>query len=174
MQQCIELTVTNSPFGLTVKFTLHNKSDRIRLVSQFCSAVARQYSSLSHEFVSRLHRRLQRVWVTIARGSHPFPSRTRQLSPSAPMVLHWRQCGRVGRRPINLQKGPAKRSGLFVLSQGQVHGDDGALSHFTADLDFAAMLPDNLPGSKQVPVACGHPLPFHPEAGFHCRYQLPL
>jgi len=26
--------------------------------------------------------------VVLARGSHLFPSRTQQLSPSAPMVLH--------------------------------------------------------------------------------------
>ena len=35
--------------------------------------------------------------VTMARGNHPFPSRTRQLSPSAPMVLVGRPAGRVGR-----------------------------------------------------------------------------
>ena len=63
----------------------------------------------------------KQVWVIIARGFHPFPSRTRQLSPSAPMVLHARVCGRVGRRPINLQplnkaiKKPANHGGLFAL-----------------------------------------------------------
>src|ERR1700722_11307544 len=40
-------------------------------------------------------------WVTIARGIHPFPSRTRKLSLSAPIVLHARVCGRLGRRPVN-------------------------------------------------------------------------
>src|ERR1039457_693819 len=39
-------------------------------------------------------------WVTLARRTHPFPSRTRQLSSSAPMVLHAQVCGRVGRRPV--------------------------------------------------------------------------
>ena len=34
--------------------------------------------------------------VTLAKGSHPFPYRTRKLSPSAPMVLPFG--GRVGRR----------------------------------------------------------------------------
>src|SRR5690606_34873665 len=37
------------------------------------------------------------------RGSHPFPSRTRKLSPSSPMVLHGKPCGRVGRRRILLE-----------------------------------------------------------------------
>ena len=36
--------------------------------------------------------------VAIAAGSHPFPSRTRKLSPPAPMVLEGRPSGRVGRR----------------------------------------------------------------------------
>ena len=35
--------------------------------------------------------------VTIAEGKHPFPYRTRQLSPLAPMVLLARVSGRVGR-----------------------------------------------------------------------------
>ena len=43
-------------------------------------------------------------WVTVARGIHPFPSRTRKLSLSAPMVLHAQVCGRVGSRPIKQQQ----------------------------------------------------------------------
>lgn len=39
-----------------------------------------------------------RVTAAIAKGKHPVPSRTRKLSLSAPMVLHPRECGRVGRR----------------------------------------------------------------------------
>ncbi len=36
------------------------------------------------------------VLVAMAEGTHPFPSRTRKLSPLAPMVLPWRRGGRVG------------------------------------------------------------------------------
>ena len=36
--------------------------------------------------------------VVMAGGFHPFPSRTRQLSPHAPRVLGWKRPGRVGRR----------------------------------------------------------------------------
>ena len=36
--------------------------------------------------------------ATRAQGPHPFPSRTRPLSPAAPMVLRPRERGRVGRR----------------------------------------------------------------------------
>src|SRR4051794_27022793 len=38
------------------------------------------------------------VSVVIAEGERPVPSRTRKLSPPAPMVLPPPGCGRVGRR----------------------------------------------------------------------------
>lgn len=45
-------------------------------------------------------------------GKRPVPSRTRKLSPPAPMVLHPPGCGRVGRRRTPLQEGPPEhRSG---------------------------------------------------------------
>ena len=50
----------------------------------------------------RMNERFRNFPVTLAEGSHPFPSRTRQLSPPAPMVLHWQRCGRVGRRRIKI------------------------------------------------------------------------
>ncbi len=40
---------------------------------------------------------IQSFPVVISKRFHPIPSRTRKLSSSEPMVLHWRQCGRVGR-----------------------------------------------------------------------------
>ena len=48
--------------------------------------------------------RAQRISVAMAAGTHPFPFRTRQLSPPAPMVLGLRNPGRVGRRRINLKQ----------------------------------------------------------------------
>ena len=47
---------------------------------------------------------LSRVTAVIAKGKRPVPFRTRKLSPSAPMVLHWERCGRVGRRRTNIHK----------------------------------------------------------------------
>src|SRR4051812_13298781 len=41
---------------------------------------------------------LKKRLTTSAQGPHPFPFRTRQLSPAAPMVLPLRGGGRVGRR----------------------------------------------------------------------------
>src|SRR5579883_1423050 len=36
--------------------------------------------------------------VIIAKGSHPFPSRTRSLSPSAPTILEAQASGKIGHR----------------------------------------------------------------------------
>jgi hypothetical protein len=57
----------------------------------------------------------KQFWVILAKGSHPFPSRTRKLSPSAPMVLHAQVCGRVGRRPIKLKKPQSKDWGFLLF-----------------------------------------------------------
>src|SRR5256885_2815487 len=46
--------------------------------------------------------------VAIAAESHPFPFRTRKLSPPAPMVLGGRPPGRVGRRRIIPREGAPK------------------------------------------------------------------
>jgi hypothetical protein len=43
----------------------------------------------------------------MAAESHPFPSRTRKLSPPAPMVLGDRSPGRVGRRQISTERASA-------------------------------------------------------------------
>jgi hypothetical protein len=81
-QQCVELTVTNSPFGLTIKFYCRYRVENANLVSPSI------FKEISHR--TELIRRLisKQFWVIPAKGSHPFPSRTRKLSPSAPMVLH--------------------------------------------------------------------------------------
>src|SRR5271154_1020243 len=42
--------------------------------------------------------------VTILRGSHPFPSRTRKLSLAGPMVLRAQVRGRLGDRRNNIEK----------------------------------------------------------------------
>src|SRR5277367_3678145 len=52
--------------------------------------------------------------VSLPRGSHPFPSRTRKLSLVGPMVLHAEVCGRLGDRRHKSGK-PTLRSGLFCV-----------------------------------------------------------
>ena len=56
----------------------------------------------------------------MAVGSHPFPFRTRKLSPPAPMVLGRRLPGRVGRRRISHEK-PPLRWGLFCVFDAAVY-----------------------------------------------------
>ena len=46
------------------------------------------------------------VSAAIARGKRPVPFRTRKLRPTAPMVLHPRECGRVGHRRTPLRLRP--------------------------------------------------------------------
>src|SRR5256885_15934299 len=50
----------------------------------------------------------------MAEGKRPVPSRTRKLSPPAPMVLHPTGCGRVGHRRTSFQQGPVTGA-LFAL-----------------------------------------------------------
>ncbi len=53
----------------------------------------------------------------IAAGSHPFPSRTRQLSPPAPMIVGPQGPSKVGRRQINSKrKSPRFSRGLFCIA----------------------------------------------------------
>ena len=54
--------------------------------------------------------------VIIAEGTYPIPFRTRKSSPLAPMVLHGRLCGRVGRcQDLNSKALRIIPQGLFCL-----------------------------------------------------------
>ena len=68
------------------------------------TSVARRFLFPLYEFYSA--QEYPPLRVIVARGFHPFPSRTRPLSLAAPMVLHAQVCGRVGRRPIKTTKTP--------------------------------------------------------------------
>ena len=60
---------------------------------------------------------LEEFPVAISEGSHPFPSRTRKLSPPEPMVLRGKPRGRVGRCRIFFEEestgGARKGSTVF-------------------------------------------------------------
>ena len=58
-----------------------------------------------------------RVTAAIAEGKRPDPSRTRKLSPPAPMVLHPPGCGRVGHRRTHPQKRGPHPGGPFFVHQ---------------------------------------------------------
>ena len=71
------------------------------------SAVNRQQFSMLTIFICRQLSKIDiQFSVAIAKRSHPFPFRSRQLSSSAPMVLPGRPGGRVGRRRILFYKIP--------------------------------------------------------------------
>ena len=66
----------------------------------------------------------RRFPVTMAAGRHPFPFRTRKLSPPAPMVLGEESPGRVGRRRDLLTKAsprPPARA-CFASGPAPAHG----------------------------------------------------
>src|SRR5437764_2844613 len=74
------------------------------------------------------------VTAAIAEGKRPATFRTRKLSPPAPMVLHPRECGRVGRRRTILPSGasdsrvPLRRfrgTPLSVLDPGPERAQQG-------------------------------------------------
>ena len=75
-----------------------------------------------------------RFSVAIAKGSHPFPSRTRKLSPSAPMVLPGKLGGRVGRRRNFFQNPESKIDSGFLISCNWI---------ISGDLDLYCQQSDN-------------------------------
>jgi hypothetical protein len=68
-----------------------------------CEALSsRSFTSLQRAYLAnderpKDERRCYKLSVILPRGFHPFPSRTRKLSPAGPMVLHAKVCGSVGR-----------------------------------------------------------------------------
>ena len=83
-RQRVELTGTNRP--------------RTWLSLALAIAVPELCSRDAPSTASGRQRSRDTVSVAIAEGKHPVPSRTRKLSPPAPMVLPGRLGGRVGRR----------------------------------------------------------------------------
>ncbi len=107
--------------------------------------------------------------MAIAAESHPFPSRTRKLSPPAPMVLGERSPGRVGRRRISHRNG-GRPLGLPPLSRPGM----GTLPGCPLPL---ASRPPVHPGGllHRVPVtgAGVRPAPTVPEADRGVRFEEP-
>jgi hypothetical protein len=54
-------------------------------------------------------------------GVHPFPSRTRKLSPAGPIVLHAKVCGRVGHRRHKKQRPRSEMSVAFLFFGEEVN-----------------------------------------------------
>ena len=122
-QQCVQLTSTNRPFGLSIELILRSNFCCQRYSTQALSAIDRTPNAIRSciaKFVAPVchvsfRGETARVYkemavgklppsaasvlpVSIPRESHPFPSRTRKLSLVGPMVLHAKVCGRLGNR----------------------------------------------------------------------------
>src|SRR4028119_347252 len=83
------------------KNTLSRKRDLTKLRSTHSSLVCSLQGDLRVGYSFYEYSTLKQpdpFTVTLARGRHRFPFRTRQLRPSAPMILHGQLCGKVGRR----------------------------------------------------------------------------
>jgi hypothetical protein len=115
-EQSLELTGTNRPDTYQVRY----KTNAIVWPWKFFSVQLSPATSL--EFRLGVAVRIKFLAV-MAAGFHPFPSRTRQLSPPAPMVVGPQGPSRVGRRQIIRPKSPpiARSSGLFAF-QCRVEG----------------------------------------------------
>ena len=104
-QQCVKLTSTNGPCGLTA-FSAQGRLPMIRTSAATAAGdtdVSTPRNSLLDLAAGRPQddraRTSTKVFPVVkARGPYPIPSRTRSSSLSAPMVLHGSLCGRVGRR----------------------------------------------------------------------------
>src|SRR5207248_7896307 len=79
-------------------------------------------------------RRCYKLSVILPRGFHPFPSRTRKLSPAGPIVLHAKVCGRVGRRRHKIKADLRNQVGLFLFG-GERYA--GRRSRAMASLDWS-------------------------------------
>jgi hypothetical protein len=65
----------------------------------------------------------EKFLAPMAAGSHPFPSRTRQLSPPAPMIVWPQGLSKVGRCQIKLRRSPlhiAAGSSVFAANRVSV------------------------------------------------------
>ncbi len=62
--------------------------------------------------------------VAIATGSHLFPFRTQQLSPSTSMVLLGRPCGRVESCRVKMNPSCENKRGFFVIAKGEAKSYD--------------------------------------------------
>jgi hypothetical protein len=77
--------------------------------------------------------------VTILRGSHPFPSRTRKLSLAGPMVLHAKVCGRLGDRRHNSQaKSPLFGAGFLCFGAPVIRSPGRQRLSYVLALDLTA------------------------------------
>ncbi len=81
----------------------------------------------------------------MAEGPHLFSSRTQKLSPPAPMILHGRLCGKVGRRrDLKTKKASRRKRGAFFISIPKVPRGKGTNSQDLGLVPWGALVPSAL------------------------------
>ena len=110
--QGVELTGTNRSDILNYAYRNHGWHLEVLLCTALGpSGFRRLGTRFSHPRLAGATAR-HRGWgskflASIAAGTHPFPSRTRQLSPPAPMIVGPQGPSKVGRRQISRDDEPA-------------------------------------------------------------------
>ncbi len=112
-QQCVQLTRTNCPFGFNTALVIFpsTRPAPFPVRDHLFPRLARQPSGAPRGSEDN-------SWsVTMVRGTHPIPFRTRKLNLSTPMVLHGQPCGRVGLAGLTKQQGPPWRTSVAGVSR---------------------------------------------------------
>jgi hypothetical protein len=133
-EQSVELTGPNRPFGLTINLLNTQRSAGLQSGTPSRAFDAALFSTqlksrklkvercasgrLTFDFELSTFRLLLGFPATLPEGSHPFPYRTRKLSPPGPMVLRGQLRGRVGRRRDYFAQETAQRilAGPFLFA----------------------------------------------------------
>jgi hypothetical protein len=120
-QQCVKLTSTNRPGDLTTSLSERSPS-RLLEAPRWTRETLHTHFQLSLSMIFDLPLnegdnppdQRHGFPVPMAQGPHPFPFRTRPLSPAAAMVLRGRLRGRVARcRILDSEPRPEKVGALL-------------------------------------------------------------
>jgi hypothetical protein len=121
-RQRVESTGTNRPSDLTT----HTIFPRQAVCSRPCAVPGKQPATATYLNIETTPVvSSPELAAVMAEGRHPVPSRTRKLSPPAPMVLHGRLCGRVGHRRNQHRERPPTMSGAFFAFPRVSHSKPG-------------------------------------------------
>ena len=113
-------------------------------------------SNITHRIALPTRNSVQSIrLVIVAEGSHPFPSRTRKLSPHAPMVLPFG--GRVGRRQAFFlyPEGFAKPESLTRSSPSRLSRRRAGQARTVSRVVSTLLRVLRTRGTRRVRCACG-------------------
>ncbi len=101
----------------TMRFPTNNRNQKTQHnTGIYCSSCNQKRLPTPHGSHSQCRGTGKRVTAVTAWGKRPVPFRTRKLRPTAPMVLHPRECGRVGHRRTTIRRKAPPPVGPFALN----------------------------------------------------------